>query len=145
MATKRILMPAFLSQMIFFASVAAIGCNAAGNNSAVTTNDSLIQRIVCFKFKPTATPGQVEQHMNGFSGLADSISYIVSYRAGKTVQGDLDEKPEYDVMHYSIYRSEEDIRKYSVHPVHLRFIEQNKDIWDKVLVINSKIANVKSK
>jgi len=40
-------------------------------------------------------------------------------------------------MHYTTFRSEEEIRKYSVHPVHLRFIEQNKAIWEKVLVINS--------
>ena len=100
--------------------------------------DSLIQRIVCFKFKKEATPAAIQQHMRGFAGLKDSISYILSYRVGPTVRGDLSEMPEYDVMHYTTFRSEEEIRLYSVHPVHLRFIEQNKSIWEKVLVINSK-------
>src|SRR4028119_2096396 len=36
--------------------------------------DSLIQRIVCFKFKADATPGAIEQHMLGFAHLKDSIS-----------------------------------------------------------------------
>ena len=122
----------------------------AGNRNAFTSTpklkgstlippaDSLIQRIVCFKFKADATPDSIEQHMLGFAHLKDSISYILSYRAGPTVKGDLTEKPEYDVMHYCTFHSEEEIKLYSVHPVHLRFIQQNKSIWDKVLVINSR-------
>lgn len=104
----------------------------------LANKDSLIQRIVCFKFKPDVTNAQVQQHMEGFAGLKDSISQMLSYRAGITVKGDLDENSKYDVMHYSTYRSEEDIRQYSIHPVHLRFIERNKGSWAKVLVINSK-------
>jgi hypothetical protein len=98
-----------------------------------------IQRIVCFKFKTGTTPEAIQQHMRGFAGLKDSISYILSYQAGPTVKGDLTEQPEYDVMHYCTYRSEEEIKLYAVHPVHKRFIEQNKAIWEKVLVINSRV------
>jgi hypothetical protein len=98
-----------------------------------------IQRIVCFKFKPGTTPEAIQQHMRGFQGLKDSISYILTYQAGPTVKGDLSEMPDYDVMHYTTYRNEEEINLYSVHPVHQRFIEQNKAIWEKVLVINSRI------
>ena len=141
---KRILSPFLLSALLFIGCISVIGCNSQGNNEIVLTNDSLIQRIVCFKFTPNATAEQIDQHMRGFAGLKDSIPYMLSYSAGSTVRGDLDEKGEYDVMHYSTYRSEEDIRRYSIHPVHLRFIEQNKNIWEKVLVINSKIVNVHS-
>jgi hypothetical protein len=102
--------------------------------------DSIIQRIVCFKFKAGTTQEAIEQHMRGFRHLKDSIPYILSYRAGSTVKGDLTEKPEYDVMHYCTYRNEEEIRLYSVHPVHQRFIQQNKANWEKVLVINSVVA-----
>src|SRR6476620_3913207 len=72
-------------------------------------DDTIIQRIVCFKFKAGTTPQAIEQHMRGFAHLKDSIPYILSYRAGFTVKGDLTEKPEYDVMHYCTYRSEEEI------------------------------------
>ncbi len=98
-----------------------------------------IQRIVCFKFKLGTPQEAIAQHMLGFAGLKDSISYILSYQAGPTVKGDLGEKGEYDVMHYCTYRNEEEIKLYSVHPVHQRFIEQNKAIWEKVLVINSQV------
>ncbi len=107
-------------------------------NSTLPTQ-AHIQRIVCFKFKPGTTQEAIEQHMRGFAGLKDSISYILSYQAGPTVKGDLTEKGEYDVMHYCTYRNEEEIKLYSVHPVHQRFIEQNKAIWEKVLVINSRV------
>jgi hypothetical protein len=77
--------------------------------------------------------------MRGFANLKDSIAYILSYQAGPTVKGDLTETPEYDVMHYCTYRNEEEIKLYSVHPVHQRFIKHNKAIWEKVLVINSQV------
>ena len=108
------------------------------NTSPGSTGDSIIQRIVCFKFKAGTTPEAIAQHMRGFAHLKDSIPYILSNRAGSTVMGDLTEKPEYDVMHYCTFRNEEEIKLYSVHPVHQRFIQQNKSIWEKVLVINSK-------
>ena len=111
------------------------------NNTTATslTSDSLIQRIVCFKFKANTSPDAIQQHMRGFANLKDSIPYILTYSAGPTVKGDLGEVGEYDVMHYCTYRNEEEIRLYAVHPVHRRFIAQNKAIWEKVLVINSRV------
>src|SRR5689334_7045738 len=101
----------FLQNAVLISCIAVLGCNTTGNNSTALSNDSLIQRIVCFKFRPGVTPAQIDQHMRGFQGLKDSIPYILSYSAGNTVPGDLEGKGEYDVMHYSTYRSEEDIRK----------------------------------
>ena len=111
----------------------------AKNTATPLTSDSLIQRIVCFKFKANASAAAIQQHMRGFANLKDSIPYILAYSAGPTVKGDLGEVGEYDVMHYCTYRNEEEIRLYAVHPVHRRFIEQNKAIWEKVLVINSRV------
>ena len=116
--------------------------SSASNKPGVSgslPSEANIQRIVCFKFKAGTTSEAIQQHMRGFANLKDSISYILSYQAGVTVNGDLTEKPEYDVMHYCTYRNEEEIKLYSVHPVHQRFIKQNKAIWEKVLVINSKV------
>ena len=118
---------------------AALSAKMQENPAAGLPDEAEIQRIVCFKFKPGTTPEAIQQHMRGFANLKDSISYILSYHAGPTVLGDLTTKPEYDVMHYTTYRNEAEIKLYSVHPVHQRFIAQNKDIWDKVLVINSEL------
>jgi hypothetical protein len=144
--TNRIIV---MHKIILIVSSIFLLCACKGNtnirsgkkeNTALNKDgDSLIQRIVCFKFKKEATPAAIQQHIRGFATLRDSIPYILSYQAGPTIMGDLNEEPEYDVMHYTTYHSEEEIRLYAVHPVHLRFIEQNKLIWEKVLVINSRI------
>lgn len=114
---------------------AAIGQSPA----ASSPTEAHIQRIVCFKFEPGTSSEAIGQHMRGFAGLKDSIAYIVSYQAGPTARGDVTEKPEYDVMHYCTCRNEDEIQLYAVHPVHQRFIQQNKAIWEKVLVINSRV------
>lgn len=133
---------------LFLLSWASAGCNqgASTSSSASRTGatqvpeEARIQRIVCFKFNPGLTEEARQKHMRGFAGLKDSISYILSYQAGSTVKADMGEEPEYDVMHYTTYRSEEEIKLYSVHPVHRRFIRDNKEAWAKVLVINSTIG-----
>ncbi len=95
------------------------------------------QRIVYFRFKPDATPNAIAQHMSHFARLKEDIPLIVSYRAGKTLPGDKGAAPEYDVMHYMTFGTEADIEAYFQHPKHKAFIQANKAIWDKVLVVNS--------
>ncbi len=95
------------------------------------------QRIVCFKFKADAPPEAVARHMSHFARLKTEIPLIVSYHGGKTLTGDKGAAPEYDVMHYMTFGTEGDIEAYFGHPKHKEFIQANKAIWDKVLVINS--------
>jgi hypothetical protein len=99
--------------------------------------DSLIQRIICFKFKANTSPQAIEQHMREFAQLKDSIPHILTYRAGFTVPAELTAKGDYDVMHYCTYRNEEEVKRYAAHPAHQRFIQRNRAIWEKVLVINA--------
>lgn len=128
-----------ISIILLYACNRPISTASATTETNTSRSDSLIQRIVCFKFKANTSPAAIQQHMRGFAYLKDSIPYILSYSAGPTVKGDLAENSEYDVMHYCTYRNEEEIRLYAVHPVHIRFIAQNKAIWEKVLVINSRV------
>jgi hypothetical protein len=128
--------------IILFFAISGGACTARlpKGSPGDAPGDSIIQRIVCFKFKAGTTPQAIAQHMQGFQHLKDSIPYILSYRPGFTVKGDLTDKTEWDVMHYCTFRNEEEIKLYSVHQVHQRFIQQNKATWEKVLVINSRIA-----
>jgi len=43
--------------------------------------------------------------------------------------------PDYDVMHYLTYAVPEDIPIYVDHPAHRAFVEKNRSLWDKVLVM----------
>ncbi len=134
-----------LSSTIILTIVLSYACNFKASDSIAkkevpssnVSSEAHIQRIVCFRFKPNVSEEAKRHHMQGFALLKDSIPYILSYHAGTTVKGDLEARPEYDVMHYCTYRNEEEIKLYAIHPVHLRFIEENKNIWEKVLVINS--------
>ncbi len=97
------------------------------------------QRIVCFKFKPNATPESIQRHMDGLEALKGEIPQIVSYNGGRTVPLEDGTPPEYDSMHYLTFESQADIVVYFHHPAHQRFIEENKGIWDKVFVENAVI------
>lgn len=98
-----------------------------------------IQRIVCFKFKEGVSAEAILQHMTDFAAMKDAIPQIRDYRGGRTVPGDNNQTPEYDSMHYLVYDSVMDIEIYIPHEAHQRFIARNKDIWSKVLVLNSEV------
>jgi hypothetical protein len=98
-----------------------------------------IQRIVCFTFKPETTEEDIQQHMADFAAIKVHCSQIMEYHGGRTRPGDFNRPADYDVMHYLTFASMEDIDIYIPHEAHQRFIERNKVIWDKVLVLNSEI------
>ena len=97
----------------------------------------MIQRIVCFKFKPGIEADAIHNHMADFAGLEAAISQILSYRAGNVVHEVNDPQSGYDVMHYLTFAEAQDIEVYFHHEAHQQFIENNKAIWDGVIVISS--------
>jgi hypothetical protein len=123
--------------MAFYQNAAAQSSKQSVKSSMST--EATIQRVVCFKFKPGTTPEAIQQHLEGLAALKDSIPYILSYQAGSTVQGELKEKSEYDVMHYFTFRSEADIPLYYNHPAHLRFAQKNSKNWEKFFVVNAQL------
>lgn len=123
-------------------SLFVIGVIASGLLLAVTafgtaSDTSSMQRIVCFKFKATASEKDIQQHIDDFAQLGKDIPEVLSYKAGKTIHGDFNAAPEYDIMHYMTFKDEEAIDKYFNNPKHKEFIKRNKGSWEKVLVINS--------
>ena len=101
-----------------------------------------IQRIVCFKFKTGASEEAIRQHMQDFAAIKQAMPQILEYRAGRTKPGDNNAPPGYDVMHYLVYASMEDVNVYIPHPAHQFFMERNREIWEDVLVLNSEIERI---
>ena len=99
------------------------------------------QRSVFFKFKESATEEEIQRHFDSFAGLKDTIDVIFSYSAGRAVPPpeNPDLEPEYDAFHYATYATEADIAVYHRHKAHQAFVAENKDIWEKVLVLNARI------
>ena len=140
---------------IFFLSILVFACGQQGEvgqvdediqpdvepkiTPALSEELPSIQRIVAFKFKEGASEASIQQHMDYFASLKDSIPQILSYRAGSTFPVDYENTGDYDVLHYSTFESEAAIEEYFNHPAHQRFIEANKDIWASVTVLNSEV------
>ena len=97
------------------------------------------QRIVCFKFKAGTSPEAKAKHIADFAAFVKAVPQVLSYRAGKTVKGESKGDPEYDIMHYMTFAKEGDILQYDVNPAHKKFVEANKESWDKVIAVNGAI------
>ncbi|MBO0951497.1 Dabb family protein [Fibrella forsythiae] len=96
------------------------------------------QQIFCFSFTNEANPKAVDKHMRDFAALRHEIPQVVGYTAGKTfLVGKAD--AEYDVMHYLTFQNEEDMKAFEQNPAYKKFVSENKDSWDKTLVVNAEI------
>ena len=94
--------------------------------------------VVCYKFNENTPKEQVEKHIGDFLDLKKSNKQIVNYTAGYTV-GEGDKKPDFDVMHYLTFKTEEDIAKFTQSESYQKFINTHKSEWKAEFVINADI------
>jgi hypothetical protein len=113
-----------------------------GSDERIGLTKMIHQRIVCFRFKPGTPDERIQAHMDAFRQMADEINEILGYQGGRTVQADLKRESEYDSLHYMTFRNIEDIKVYSEHPVHRKFIENHREIWEDVLTVNALIEAI---
>jgi len=100
----------------------------------------LIQRMVCFKYKPETTQEQIAEHMNTFSKLPTIVPGIASYRGGLCIPNANGALPEFSSMHYLTFKTLEDMSAYYYNPEHQKFGKFGGEISEKILVINSDIS-----
>ena len=98
----------------------------------------MIQRVVCFRFKPDTPPDAIQRHMDALAGLRAEIPQIRSYAGGRSLPAEGDPTP-YDSVHYLSFDSLADVDAYFVHSAHQRFIEEHRAIWLDTLVLNAEI------
>jgi hypothetical protein len=96
------------------------------------------QMVVCYKFNENTPKDQVEKHIGDFLELKKSNKQIVNYTAGYTV-GHGDKKPDFDVMHYLTFKTEEDIAKFKQSASYEKFVNTHKNEWKAEFVINADI------
>lgn len=97
------------------------------------------QRVVAFKFKPDVSVEAKKKHMKDFETFVKEVKQVLSYRAGNTVKGESTADVQYDVMHYITFEKAADIITYDIHPAHKKFVNENKDSWEGVVVVNGSI------
>ncbi len=93
-----------------------------------------IQQIVCVKFKKDIPKADIQKHLKEFAQLRNEIPQMVGYSAGQTF-----DSPDFDVMHHVTFRKKEDVEVFMNHPKYKAFEVANKGLWEKTLVIDSKI------
>lgn len=125
----------FITLVVFAVAVMAMSFSFLKDDKAKPH----FQRIVCFKFKAGVSAEKKAKHAADFAAFVKVVPQVLSYRAGKTVKGESKTEPEYDIMHYVTFEKEADIIQYDVNPAHKKFIDANKESWDKVIVVNAAI------
>lgn len=96
---------------------------------------SLIRHVVCFKFKKTASPSEIEKVERAFSELPALIEDIQSLEWGTNNSTEGLDK---GFTHCFIvsFKNPEARKKYLPHPDHQKFVSLLKPILDDVFVID---------
>ena len=98
-------------------------------------NEKVLRHVVLFKFKDTATPGQIKQIEDAFRALPSKINSIKGFEWGTNVS------PEnlaqgYTHCFFLTFASDKDRDAYLVHPAHKNFGNLLGPYLDKVTVVD---------
>jgi hypothetical protein len=115
--------------------VASLAVSAVAADPAGTKANGKLIHMVSFKFKPTATPAQIQGVEDAFRALKNKIPQIVSYEWGTNVSP---EKHDKGFTHGFIlsFKSAADRDTYLGHPDHKKFGELVGLVLGDVFVID---------
>jgi Stress responsive A/B Barrel Domain len=82
------------------------------------------QMVMCYKFKNNTAQSLIEKHMSDFKNLKTKSQEIVNYSAGYTSLEN-NQKPQYDVMHYLTFKTEEDIELFKTSQAFQNFVSHH--------------------
>lgn len=94
-----------------------------------------LQHVVSFKFKESATPGQIQELVKAFGELPGKVKEIKSFEWGTNVSP---EKHDKGFTHCFIvtFQTEKDRDVYLVHPAHKEFVKLVGPIVADVFVVD---------
>ncbi len=94
-----------------------------------------VQHVVCFKFKSSATPQDIQNVEKAFAALKQKIPQIVALEWGTNVSKENKDK---GFTHCFIvtFKSEKDRDTYIEHPEHKAFVKVAGPVVDDVFVID---------
>lgn len=98
-------------------------------------NLRVLRHVVLFKFKPDATPEQIQEVVRAFQALPDKIDVIHDFEWGTDVSV---ENLQDGFTHCFIvtFKSESDRDAYLPHPAHKEFVALLRPHLDKALVVD---------
>ena len=95
----------------------------------------LLRHIVLYKFKPTATPAQVQEVIDAFAGLPKKIDTIVAFEHGENVSA---EGKSEGLTHAFVvtFRDQKGLATYLAHPAHDAYVAVVRDKRERGVVFD---------
>jgi hypothetical protein len=126
------------SRRMFMASAVALGASTAATAIPMNQEKKQLVHHVFFWLK---NPDSKEDRTKLIEGL-QSLLKIEQLRLGKIgLPAATEKRPviddSYSVSWLNIFDDIEGQNQYQVHPIHLKFVEEYKHLWQKVLVYDS--------
>lgn len=115
-----------------------IAAGAALPNASARTNMKFIHHVL-FWAKNPGNAAEVAQLKNAIINLG-KLPMIQNVHVGSPVVTDFDKSVtdgSYSISVVMIFESAEKENEYLHHPMHIKFIDENKHLWGKVVVMDS--------
>ena len=93
----------------------------------------MITHIVCWKYKPEATPEQRADHISKLGALPDVIPNIESFSVGADI---LHLERSFDTGLVAVYTDRAALDAYNIHPEHQKVVAFGKLIAEKVVSVD---------
>jgi Stress responsive A/B Barrel Domain len=122
-------------KLILLALSVVLAFSFAGMASAAETSSRHLQHVVSLKFKPTATPAQINAVVTAFRDLKKKIPAIHKLEWGTNVSPEKHDKGFTHVFVLS-FTSEKDRDVYLVHPDHKAFGKVLGPVMEDVFVLD---------
>lgn len=97
--------------------------STSSKKSANESTSGELVRVLCFKFKDTASKAEIDSVISAFRALPEQISEISSFRSGRNISKAQRNK---GLTHcfVLIFNSEQDLDRYAHHAAHLSFVQR---------------------
>jgi hypothetical protein len=127
----------FLTSTGKVALAGSTGIFAANTTSNMAAKTNIFIHHVYFWLKNPASDEDRRKLLNGLEKLS-KVKTIQTFHIGKPADTNRDViDRSYSVSWMLIFNNKEDQDNYQVDPVHLNFVEECKDLWQKVVVYDS--------
>ena len=125
-SSAKLLLPAAITAVVFLLSTLS---------PAQPANAKVLRHVVLFKFKDSATPGQIKQVEDAFRALPSKINFIRDFEWGTNVSLE-NLNQGYTHCFFLTFASDKDRDAYLVHPAHKEFGKTLTPYLDKVTVVD---------
>jgi hypothetical protein len=121
--------------MFRISSILALTLMLPGPLTAADPPAKVLRHVVMYKFKDSATPGQVQEVVDAFAGLPKKIDAILDFEHGTNVSGE-GKSEGFTHVFVVTFRDEAGLSAYLKHPAHDAYVQVVKDKREKVVVFD---------